>query len=323
MKLAVIFNKDDHKLRDTSYSYIYKGMLDAVIDRFEEVQKIHSDCSAKDIDADLILFYDIHSSHHIKIEGIKKHPAIKMEYFSDPYQEEVKGVYQQFNMPVHKLGRQQRIVRALERGIDFIICPVKKNFFQSFSPIIGQELAEKMLLYFPLTPSFEPSSTPLAERIQEVLGNGSIWDGKGGVYDFRRWAFKQPYIHFVEHFIKNPDTPSGKEYGKFLSQFAGALALNDLHPVPKYYEMPLSGCITFAQHHEEYEDLGFKDFENCIYVNQDNFEKRIKDFLSDIQSYQKIADAGRKLMEENYTAKHFADFLYDYVEKNGTASSVV
>jgi len=313
MKLAVIFNKDDHKLRETSYSYIYKGMLDAVISRFEEVQKIHSDCSAKDIDTDLILFYDIHSSHHVKIDGVRKHPAIKMEYFSDPYQEEMKGVYRQFNIPVHKLGRQQRVVRALDRGVDFIICPVKENYFKSFVPIMGQELAEKMLLYFPLTPSFEPSDVPIKSRIQKVLGNGATWDGGIGAYDFRKWAFKQEYIHFVEHHIRNASTPSSKDYGKFVSGFAGALALHDMHPVPKFYEMPLAGCLTFAQHYEEYENLGFKDFETCIYVNKDNFEKRIKDFLADIPSYQKIADAGRKLMEENYTAGHFANFLYDRV----------
>jgi len=319
MKLAVIFNKDDHKLRETSYSYIYKGMLDAVISRFEEVQKIHSDCSAKDIEADLILFYDIHSSHDVNINGVKYHPAIKMEYFSDPYQEEMKGVYRQFNMPVHKLGRDQRIRRALDRGINFIICPVKENYFKSFVPIIGQELAEKMLLYFPLTPSFEPSYVPLSLREQKVLGNGATWDGNTGCYTFRRWAFDQPYIHFVKHWLKDNNTPFGKDYGKFISGFAGALALQDWHPIPKFYEIPLAGCLTLAQYHKEYENLGFRDYETCIYVNQGNFEKRIKDFLADIPSYQKIADAGRKLMEENYTAKHFANFLYDRVA-HGTAS---
>ena len=62
--------------------------------------------------------------------------------------------------------------------------------------------------------------------------------------------------------------------------------------------------------------MGFKDYENCVFVNKGNFEKRVKDFLADIEDYQPIADAGRKLIEENYTATHFADFLYKTLEKH-------
>ena len=53
-------------------------------------------------------------------------------------------------------------------------------------------------------------------------------------------------------------------------------------------------------------------------MNKGNFEERIRDFLSSIQSYQSIADAGIKLVGDNYTAKHFANFVYDKVAKELT-----
>ena len=326
MKLAIVYNKNDHKLQENSYSYIYKGMFNALISRFEEVQKVTSNCSAQDIEADVILFYDVHSSHHIKIDGVQSHSALKMEYMSDPHQHEVRGMYKQYNIPVHKLGIGQRLVRAFfDRGVEFIISPVREGYFKYFSPILGEEIAEKALVYFPLAPSFEPCEIPISVREWKVLGNGATWDGGIGAYDFRRWAFQQEYIHIIDHCITNTLTPYGKDYGKFISRFAGALALSEFYPVNKYYEMPFAGCLTFAQYHKEYEDLGFRDYETCIYVNKDNFEQRVKDFLycGDETEYAKIASFGQSLMEQKYTAKHFADFIYKFVENKKRGENAI
>jgi len=313
MKLALVYDKDDHKLQDTSYSWIYKGMLDALIDRFDEVSFWHDDCYAMDIDADVIIFYDVHATHHIRIDGIKSHPAVKMEYVSDPNQEEIQGVFRQFNRKIHKLGRKQRAERFFERGIRYVICPFRDGYYYWLGEFLGGD-AEDMLLWFPLAPAISPPATSLADRKQEVLGNGATWDNGEHIYSFRRWAFESNFVSVVKHWVEDKNTPSGMGYANFLAEYAGVLALHDYFPVPKYFEIPASGCVTFAQYYDEYEELGFKDFENCIYVNKENFETRVKDFLNDIPSYQGIADAGRKLMEENYTAKHFADFIYNKVK---------
>lgn len=314
IKLAIVYDISDHKLQDTSYSWIYKGMLDAVVERFENVTHIHSNCSADDIEADIILFYDIHSSHHIKIDGIANHPALKLEYWSDPNQDEVRGVYKQFNKPVHKLGRKQRVERALERGVRFIICPFREGYYKWLGEFLGKD-AEDMLLYFPLAPTPILEVLSLSEKQWVVLGNGSTG---GEQYTLRRWAFEQPYISVVPHWINDDSTPFGMNYTNFLSNYAGVLALHDYFPVPKYFEIPAAGCVLFAQYYKEFEELGFKDYQHCIYVNKNNFEERVRDFLSSVQSYQGIADAGIKLVEDNYTAKHFADFVYDKVVKELT-----
>ncbi len=314
MKIAVVYNPLDNKIREDTYSFIYRGMLDAIIEKFRP-HLITENCNAQNIEADLILFWDVNSCHHIQIEGIEKHPAIKIEYLSDPFQKEVKGIYQRYNMFVHKLGAEQRIKRLLDRGVNHIICPVKSGYFRYFGPILGETLAEKMLWFFPPSPWFEPGNGNFLERKQTILANGATGDAQGA-YDFRTWAFQRPGVTFIKHFISDHSTPMGSDYGEFLKQWAGVLALCDIYPVVKYYEIPMAGCVAFMQYHEECEDLGFKDYESCIYVNRTNFDARVKEFLSDIRSYQKIADAGRKLMEENYAAHHFAAFIERMILKS-------
>jgi len=317
MKLALIYDKDDHKLQDTSYSWVYKGMLDALVRRFDKVTHIHDDCYAPEIDADVIIFYDVHATHHIRIDGIKSHPAIKMEYVSDPNQEEMRGVFRQFNRNVHKLGRRQRVGRFFERGLDYVICPFRDGYHQWLGEYMGSD-ADRMLLYFPLAPAV--SEIPLQNsRKPEILANGSTADGGKHIYDFRRWAFTQPSVTNIPHWISDKSTPSGQDYMKFLAGYKAALALHDYFPVPKYFEIPMAGCVTFAQHYPEYEDLGFKDYETCIYVTKDNFEAKMKNFLADPDAYQKIAEAGKDLMMNDYTADHFAEFIYNRATNDARA----
>jgi len=315
MKLTLIYEKEHHKLQDTSYSWVYKGQLDALIDRFEEVNFVHDSCSADDIDADVIIVYDIVSSHHITIENMAKHSAIKMSYLCDPHQKEMKGIYHQYKKPVHKLGKTKRIARAKERGIQYFIMPMRDAYFKDLGPIIGED-AEKMLLFFPPASKaslFTGREIPITERENKVaLATGATWDGDLGSYEFRKWVYTQPYVHFVPHSLADKKTPSAQKWGAFIAKYSSGFALNDYHPIPKYFEMPLAGCLTFLQHFSELDELGFKDYENCVYVNNKYMaEPRVKDFLEYMGEYEKIAEAGRKLIEENYTAKHFADFIYN------------
>jgi len=76
----------------------------------------------------------------------------------------------------------------------------------------------------------------------------------------------------------------------------------------------------FCRKAEDYEQMGFKDMENCIYIDKDNFKERTQKFLnSDLREYQKIANAGRELIEQKWTAEKFADALYEHAKgiKNG------
>ena len=190
--------------------------------------------------------------------------------------------------------------------MNYIICPYTNLYYKYF----GTCLPDGMLKWFPIAPDIK-RFVENDERNGKILINGHIWKGEPGFrpYKFRTWAQDQPGLSRVQHNIVNKDTPCGMEYPKFLAEFSGAMALCDLLICPKYSEIPMAGCVTFAQYHWDYEQMGFKDMESCIYVTKGNFKKRVDDFNNDPEQFKSIAVAGQKLMAENYTSKHFADFI--------------
>lgn len=318
MRLAIIYDPDCPKLLPTAYSQTYRDQFLALQKPFGGTTHVTGNCSAKDIEADVIVIYDIHSSHRIQIDGLKNHPAVKYSYFNDPHQEEFKGQYRGGPL-VHKLGAEQRTHRELDRGTDFIICPYQEGYFQHIAPHIGPD-ADKMLFWFPPAPSvtrFPQRIIPLSARRHRILGNG-ILRGGGGAYDFRMWAYSQrPETFYVKHAMERPDVPQGLEYGKLLCSFAASLALCDWYVVPKYQEIPLAGCVCFAQYQMDYAEMGFEDGENCFFVTKENYKDRAKAFLSstlDDEYYQDVATAGRELIESKWMAEHFAEALYRHAQ---------
>jgi len=316
MKLAVIYNPNEHKFQPSSYSQTYKHMLDAVIEykEWDEVQIVTPGLEVLP-DVDVIVIFDIHSSYHAEFPGLSLHKALKYTYFNDPHQEDMEGIYKD-NTPVKKLGIKSRIDRAMKRQVDFIICPYKDGYYHFLAPEIGDS-AKDMLMWFPISPKKqEYHNRPLVEREAGILGNGHLWEGKNGFtpYKFRNWAYRQPNIDFVKHSISDNRVPCGDLYIEFLSKWKAGLALTDWYVVPKYLEIPMAGCLCFAQFHQDYSDMGFISGVNYEEVNENNFNDKIQHFLLDTKYYQNTADAGRKLVEENYTNVHFAKALYDHAK---------
>lgn len=312
MKLAIIYNPQDSKLLPSAYSWTYRDMFLAVLERFAPVQMVTESCEASAIESDAILFWDVHSSHHIEIAGIENHRAVKFEYFNDPHQIEQRGVYRASGQSFHKLSAVQRCERAKRRAVQWIICPYQGGYERYIAPHSG----DMQLLWFPVAPALRRiSSSPLAARCPEVLANGHTWIGENDFqpYEFRRWAFERPGVTFVEHSIVNHGT-KGAFYQAFISQYAAALALCDNYVVPKYLEIPMSGCLCFCQMLPDYGQMGFVDGVNCISVDRNNFDERIQDFLSSPAAYQSVATAGRELATAKYTAWHFADFLWKHIK---------
>lgn len=303
MICGLVYNPNDRKLLETSYSQTYRDMFLALQGRFETVRHITRSCSAQDIDADVIVFYDIHSTHDIVIDGIKNHNSVKYEYFNDPHQKDED--FTRDGITVHKMGFKERTARAVSRGVHYILCPSHDAFYKYIKPYGDVEL-----VWFPIAPKQRLKEiSPISIRKKAVLGNGCIWAGENGFrpYEFRSWAFNQSCINHEKKIVV------GEKYQQWLSCYASALALCDTYVCPKYLEIPLSGCVCFAQKQLEYEDMGFRDGLNCIYVDKGNLQKVIKDFIDNISYYQSIADNGRK-MAEKYTSEQFADFIYNHAK---------
>lgn len=309
MRLAVVYNPNDTKLSPAAYSWTYRDMFLAVQEKFAPVINITGNCDADSIDAEVILFYDVHSSHHIEIKNIEKHPAVKIEYFNDPHQKEQFGQYSS-GQKFHKLSAELRVVRACSRGVKYIICPYKNGYEKYIAPYMGYT----PLIWIPIAPKCRLETVlPLSLRRPEILASGHLWEGEDDFrpYEFRNWAYKQSNIYLADHAAKS-DTPKGNMYQAYLSQFAGALALCDCYVVPKYIEIALAGCVPFCQMHDEFGEMGFEDGKNCIAVNKDNFNERVADFLANIDKYESIAIEARNTALR-YTANKFADKLADEI----------
>lgn len=317
MKLTIIYPKDDPKLDEDSYSQAYRDQFLSLCDRYENVQHVTESCSAEDLDGDVIIFYDIHSLHEIEIDGIKNHRALKYTYLDDPHQPGCFGRFRKTGVMLRKRGAYARLKREVDRGVRFIICPYRESYYKHFASYLGKQ-ADKMLVWFPVSSDARryKQKIPIVDRLHEVLANGShhhLPQFKG--YEFRKWAFKQDEIAYVPHCLYDDSMPRGLDYPKMLYDFAGALALCDTHVVPKYLEIPLAGCVCFAQYQEDYEKMGFRNGESCIYVDKENFSERINDFKNNVELYQEMADRGRKIAE-NWTSDKFADFIYNHAKEH-------
>jgi hypothetical protein len=303
-------------------------MFMALIRLFETVSNIElmhyvgHEYYANEIDADVLIFYDIHSGHGVTIHGLSNHRAIKYEYFDDPHQVGTKGAILD-GCFIQKLGPRDRCQRALSRGIDFIICPYYDAFFRFLAPHLDGQ-AEKLLLHFPISPDpqlFQKRKTPLDQRRVEVLANGSTECWCNSLYDFRKWAFCHPKVTWIHHYLRDQNAIRGEAYpDDLLAQFAGGLALADMYAVPKYFEMPLAGMVTFMQWNSDAYRAGFRDGENCIFVEKNNFDERISDFVNHPLDYQSIATKGRELVEHRYTAQHFAQFIYNHIQDHSQSA---
>lgn len=314
MKLALILNPKDYKFSNKSYSKTYQDMMGALYNRFD-TELIGKSKSAADIDADVIFFFDTHSTHKIDIEGIKNHPAIKYTYFNDLHQKESIGVYPN-KQRFHKRGAKQRAQRAMSRGINYIVTPSIWGYNKYIAPHLVD--AKKMMLWFPPVPRKPKiSCLPLKDRRYNVTCQGHMWQGSNGFhpYEFRRWASKQKNILHVPHYVEDRRAPIREAYIAHLTMFRAAIAACEYYPVAKYFEIPLAGCVLFAQKCEDFGSLGFVHGENCVVVNKGNLNKIVEHFLENYKGYQRIADAGKKFVEDNWTAEKFADYIYNHAKE--------
>lgn len=150
------------------------------------------------------------------------------------------------------------------------------------------------------------------ERMKRFRGEMSLYKH----YKLRTMCIKLPYVDYtstLQHeFV-------GDKYCLLLSKYASAIAAHSLYPVLKYLETAASGCLTFMEVTDKNNAwiLGFVDGENAIFINENNYKQKFKEYLSDPQNprWKKIADAGRKYVLEQLNNDKAVDSLVDLMEK--------
>lgn len=139
-------------------------------------------------------------------------------------------------------------------------------------------------------------------------------------YHFRWKCAQHPGVH---HIAKKDFL--GVDYWKLLTQYRAAIACMTLTSVLKYFEIPMCGCLMFAEstRSNQIEDLGFKDGVNCVFIDRKNHKKRFEQYLAtpDASVWREIAEEGRQLVLDNYTNERQVKEFVQTVKSMAAAKS--
>ena len=84
-------------------------------------------------------------------------------------------------------------------------------------------------------------------------------------------------------------------------------------------EIPAAGCISFMEvtGKNKCEYVGFQDGKNAIFINENNYRDKFEEFISepDNPKWEKISNAGRKLVMEEMNNDKAAESLVDLMRK--------
>lgn len=140
-------------------------------------------------------------------------------------------------------------------------------------------------------------------------------------YETRIWCKNFNFVKSVSYSGVENKVMIGRAYFDWLQQFDAATAAGSLNPryrlvMPKYFEIASVGSLLFAQEAEDLELLDFKDNENCIVFNNENFEEKARAYLNNKEAYLNIREAGRNLILEQHTLSKRIGWLKRHIMDN-------
>lgn len=142
--------------------------------------------------------------------------------------------------------------------------------------------------------------TPWQERIKDKILSSGVLDDRWWFYRFRKKVTGHTYVEYVpkKEFL-------GVDYWKLLNRYRAAIACMSYTSVLKYFEIPMCGCLMFAEvtSYNQIAEMGFEDGVNCIYINDLNYKQRFAEYMDTIDDpkWKQIAENGKKLVMERYT----------------------
>jgi hypothetical protein len=215
--------------------------------------------------------------------------------------------------------------------IDHYFGYLPESFFYKYYP----KNFRYKIIFYGVEPSLYANPTPFQKRIKnKILCSGAAastklttqmlerfirFKGEMSMhkhYKLRTMCIKLPYVDYtttLQHEYIND------KYPQLLMKYAGSVAAHSLYPVIKYWENTASGCLTFMEVTERNraDILGFKDYENAIFINEKNYKTRLEEFLNDSDNpkWAEIAQAGREYTMNNLTNDTAAESLVELMKQ--------
>lgn len=188
-------------------------------------------------------------------------------------------------------------------------------------------------IIFGLEPSLYEKISPFETRIKnKILNSGGVGNTKFlskiinkiknpefnslDVYRLRTQCNSLSYVDYtstLKHKFVND------KYSDLLQKYRASIAASTLTFVVKMLEIPAAGCLSFLEvsKKNKCEYVGFQDEKNAIFINEDNYRDKFDEFISDPNNskWEKIANAGRKLVMEEMNNDKAVESLVDLMKK--------
>ena len=212
--------------------------------------------------------------------------------------------------------------------IDYYYHFWSEAFFHSFLP---KDFKYKSII-FGIEPSLYQNMKPFKQRIKnKIINSGAVGNSKlfsrlinyirnpkwnaFHMYHLRTIVNQLPY---VEYFPTLQNEFVGDKYPLLLEKYQTAIAANTITNVTKMWEIPASGCLCFLEVNDQnhVEEVGFVDGETAVFINEQNYKKKFKEYLSnpDDPKWEKIANAGRKFVLDELNNDKAVNSLVDLME---------
>lgn len=197
--------------------------------------------------------------------------------------------------------------------IDYYFHFWPESFFYSVLP---KNFKYKTIVYGLETPLYQNVNN-FEDRIKnKILNSGAVGNTKPLsilINDIKRpkWnAFRVYHLRtivnklsYVDYFPTLKNQFVGDKFPLLLEKYQAAIAASTVTTVAKMWEIPAAGCLTFLEVNEKNNvgSFGFKDQENAIFINEENYREKFEEYLENIEEskWSKIAKNGRKFVMEN------------------------
>jgi len=186
------------------------------------------------------------------------------------------------------------ISKCREWGIKHVFSHQSECYIRKFMP--------EDFVYHQLIPGIDSNlyaPTDFSRRKgNKVLLTGALTPSK--FYDLRVGCSKLPAVKYVGQEVGYV----GDRYPDLLRKYKASIAACRVCSVYKYFEIPACGCISFMEVTKENGcgNLGFVDGVSAIFINNNNYRRKIEGFVQSSKDHcwEQIARRGREVFLKHY-----------------------
>ena len=294
--------------------------------------------------------------YHFFINALKRNERLEMTYFptkeifdasilKDNFDIILLWQNTEFGMPKEILGIQELDIPVIadvcdpqdaKNALEFHKKWKIDHYFHYYPKELFHELFPKKFNYtsivFGIEPSLYQNVSPFENRIKNrILNSGAIGNAKFlsriinsirnpkwnsyRYYTLRTKCNKLPYVDYTATLDHNF---IGDRYTLLLQKYGAAIAATSVETTIKYWEIPAAGCLTFMEITKKNKGnyLGFIDNETSIFIDENNYQEKFREFLSDQENpkWKKIANAGREHAIANFNNDKACESLVDLMK---------